>query len=104
MADGDLKLSDSPNVDTGYVEQDGSLHRSVLVATPEGTLELSDNPNVDTGYIIDSDGKKHKVRLTASLANSPANSLASTSGLADGNYNLRLTIADGVATLSWVAE
>lgn len=67
MADGDLKLSDSPNVDTGLVEQDGSLHRVVLTAVPEGALQLSDNPNVDTGYITDEDGKKHKVKLTASL-------------------------------------
>lgn len=34
----------------------------------------------------------------------PADRLASTTGLADGNYKLRLTIASGVATLSWVAE
>lgn len=36
--------------------------------------------------------------------NLPADRLASTSGLADGNYRLRLTMASGVATLSWVAE
>lgn len=34
----------------------------------------------------------------------PADRLASTSGLADGNYRLRLTMASGVPTLSWVAE
>lgn len=34
----------------------------------------------------------------------PAARLASTTGLADGNYRLRLTIASGVPTLSWVAE
>ena len=33
-----------------------------------------------------------------------ADSIAPTTGLADGNYNLRLTIVDGVPTLSWVAE
>ena len=36
--------------------------------------------------------------------NLPADRLASTTGLADGNYRLRLTIASGVPTLSWVAE
>lgn len=36
--------------------------------------------------------------------NLPADRLASTSGLADGNYRLRLTMASGVPTLSWVAE
>lgn len=34
----------------------------------------------------------------------PADRLASTTGLADGNYKLRLTISGGVATLSFVAE
>ena len=33
-----------------------------------------------------------------------ADRLASTTGLADGNYRLRLTMASGVPTLSWVAE
>lgn len=36
--------------------------------------------------------------------NLPADRLASTSGLADGNYRLRCTITNGVPTLSWVAE
>lgn len=36
--------------------------------------------------------------------NLPADRLASTSGLADGNYRLRLTMASGVPTLTWVAE
>ena len=34
----------------------------------------------------------------------PADRLASTTGLADGNYRLRLTMTNGVPTLSWVAE
>ena len=34
----------------------------------------------------------------------PADRLASTSGLADGNYRLRLTMVSGVPTLTWVAE
>ena len=34
----------------------------------------------------------------------PADRFASTSGLADGNYRLRLTMANGVPTLTWVAE
>lgn len=36
--------------------------------------------------------------------NLPADRLASTTGLADGNYRLRLTISSGVPTLTWVAE
>ena len=33
-----------------------------------------------------------------------ADSIASTTGLVDGNYRLRLTMASGVPSLSWVAE
>lgn len=34
----------------------------------------------------------------------PSSALPSTTGLADGNYKLRLTMTSGVPTLSWVAE
>ena len=65
MADGDITLSQNPNVDTALVEKDGKLLRAVLQETPAGTLQLSDSPNVDTGYIIDDGGNKHKVHLVA---------------------------------------
>lgn len=65
MADGDIKLSSSPNVDKAFVEKDGKNLRATLQETPNGTLELSDSPNVDTGYMVDSDGKKHRVHLVA---------------------------------------
>lgn len=65
MAEGDIKLSDSPNVDTAIVEKDGKNLRVLLQEVPAGTLELSDSPNVDTGYIIDENGKKHRVHLVA---------------------------------------
>lgn len=67
MANGDLYLSDSPNVDKGYVEQDSSLRKVTLTAVPEGTLELSNSANVSTGYVTDSDSKKHKVNLVAEV-------------------------------------
>ena len=70
MADGDIKLSDSPNVDTTLVEKDGGLHRTILVAEPEGTLSLSNSPNVSTGYVTDGEGKKHKVNLVAEVEGS----------------------------------
>lgn len=64
----DLKLSDSPNVDTGYVVTDeGKQNKVQLVASlPTDELELPDSPNSDSGYVT-IDGKKHKVKLTASL-------------------------------------
>lgn len=68
MADGDITLSNNPNVDTALIEKNGKLLRVVLQETPAGTLELSDSPNVDTGYIIDSDGYKHKVHLVSEVS------------------------------------
>ena len=44
------------------------------------------------------------VRLLDSDGTIPADRLASTTGLADGNYRLRLTMSNGTPTLSWVAE
>lgn len=67
MADGDLYLSDSPNVDKGFVEQDGQLRGVKLQAVPDGTLELLNSANVSTGYVTDTDGKKHKVNLVAEV-------------------------------------
>lgn len=62
----DLKLSDSPNVDTGYVVSDeGKQNKVQLVANlPTDTLELPTGANVDSGYVT-IDGKKHRVKLTA---------------------------------------
>lgn len=62
----DLKLSDSPNVDTGYVVSDeGKQNKVQLVANlPTDTLELPAGANSDSGYIT-VDGKKHRVKLTA---------------------------------------
>lgn len=60
------------------------------------------------GGLPDQTGNSGKVLTTngtdASWANITASQLASITGLADGNYVLRATIADGVATLSWVSE
>lgn len=97
MADGDLHLSESPNVDTGLVEKDGSLHRAVLTAVPEGTLQLSDSANVSTGYVTDSDGKKHKVNLVAEVEGSlelSDNPSADTGYVTDGDgkkHKVKLT-------------
>lgn len=63
-------------------------------ATEAGTLNigLSTDGNTGTSYkLLDSDGTIPAVRLGTLPQN-------------DGNYRLRLTIASGVPTLSWVAE
>lgn len=44
------------------------------------------------------------VQPAGATGNLPADRLASTTGLADGNYRLRLVMASGVPTLEWVAE
>lgn len=46
----------------------------------------------------------HQYTLLNGAGLIPADRLASTTGLADGNYRLRLVMASGVPTLEWVAE
>ena len=66
---GTLELSDSPNVDTGYIiDGDGKKHKVHLVAEPTGTLETPESETSDKGYIIDGDGKKHRVSLVANVS------------------------------------
>lgn len=59
------------------------------------------NSNRDTVKFGNSNGNFEMMSADGTI---PADRLASTTGLADGNYRLRLTMASGVPTLSWVAE
>ena len=66
---------------------------------------------IQFGYGTNSDANTFKVanangnfEIMNANGNLPADRLASTSGLADGNYRLRLVIASVVPTLEWVAE
>ena len=59
------------------------------------------NPESNTFYVA---LNSNNYKLLGSDGSLPADRLASTTGLADGNYRLRLTMASGVPTLSWVAE
>ena len=80
------------------------------------SAEASATGAIQIGYGANSETKTLKIGMgfvNGQLANYkllntdgtiPADRLASTSGLADGNYRLRLTIASGVPTLTWVAE
>ena len=67
--------------------------------------------NAGTSAATNSDANTFKVanangnfELMNANGNLPADRLASTTGLADGNYRLRLVMASGVPTLEWVAE
>lgn len=67
--------------------------------------------NATTSAVTNSDSNTFKVanangnfELMNANGNLPADRLASTTGLADGNYRLRLVMASGVPTLEWVAE
>ena len=59
----------------------------------------------DGGFVIALwDNQKHTYKMCDLSGYIPSDRLASTTGLADGNYRLRLTMTNGVPSLSWVAE
>jgi hypothetical protein len=59
------------------------------------------NNDANTFKVANNNGNYEMMDANGNL---PADRLASITGLADGNYRLRLTMASGVPTLSWVAE
>lgn len=124
----------NPNSETAFVVQDdGTKNRALMIAPQDITsLELPKNANSCKGYVT-VDGKKQRVILTADISGNGGggsslpdqtghsgeflttdgtdaswaaapSGLPDQTGLADGNYKLRLTMASGVGTLSWVAE
>ena len=74
-------------------------HAIQLGAVGNGTY--SDNYDANTFKVANANGNFEIMSADGTI---PADRLASTTGLADGNYRLRLTMANGVPTLSWVAE
>lgn len=77
-------------------------------ATAAGAIQIGRNGN---SAATNSDANTFKVanangnfEIMNANGNLPADRLASTTGLADGNYRLRLTMSNGTPTLSWVAE
>jgi hypothetical protein len=59
------------------------------------------NSDANTFKVANTNGNFEMMDANGNL---PADRLAPTTGLADGNYRLRLTMANGVPTLTWVAE
>ena len=79
-------------------------------ATAVCAIQLGSTGSEDN-YYTNSDANTFKVgnangnfEMMSADGTIPADRLASTTGLADGNYRLRLTMANGVPTLTWVAE
>lgn len=66
-----------------------------------GGINVYINSDANTFKVGNANGNYEMMNANGNL---PADRLASTTGLADGNYRLRLTMANGVPTLSWVAE
>jgi hypothetical protein len=65
------------------------------------SLANGTNSDADTFKVANANGN---FEIMDANGNLPADRLASTTGLADGNYRLRLTMSNGVPTLTWVAE
>lgn len=68
---------------------------------PNDSSARTENNDANTFKVANANGNFMMMDANGNL---PADRLASTTGLADGNYRLRCTITNGVPTLSWVAE
>ena len=66
-----------------------------------GTNTTQTNSDANTFKVANANGNFEMMNANGNL---PADRLASTTGLTDGNYRLRLVMASGVPTLEWVAE
>jgi hypothetical protein len=77
---------------------------------PQGTISIGNFQSTpsERGVVLfhtqDSNFNYHTYKMLEEDGTVPADRLASTANLADGNYRLRCTITNGVPTLSWVAE
>jgi hypothetical protein len=77
---------------------------------PQGTISIGNFQSTPTerGVVLfhtqDGNYNYHTYKMLEVDGTVPADRLASTANLADGNYRLRCTITNGVPTLSWVAE
>lgn len=67
----------------------------------KGNDTVVSNHDANTFKVANANGNFELMNANGNL---PADRLASTTGLADGNYRLRLVMASGVPTLEWVAE
>lgn len=88
--------------------KDGIAYGREAVSNAIGAIQIGKGTNADAGTLKigqTTDGTNWtNIELLTAAGLIPADRIASTTGLADGNYRLRLTMTSGVPTLSWVAE
>lgn len=88
--------------------QDGIAYGREAVSNAIGAIQIGKGTNADAGTMkvgLTTDGTNWaNIELLTAAGLIPVERLAAITGLADGNYKLRLTITSGVPTLSWVAE
>lgn len=103
------------NTVCGYAAQTRDASNGVAIGNQafvgaNGAMQFGCGGNTEAGTVCfalttsNDDSNFTNYKLLDSDGTIPADRLASTTGLADGNYRLRLTITSGVPTLSWVAE
>ena len=92
---GGLSLGSSNGIAIGAYASVGAAY-AIQIGGGQGT-----NYDANTFKVANANGN---FELMDANGNLPADRLASTTGLADGNYRLRLVMASGVPTLEWVAE
>ena len=76
---------------------DGGIAETCVIGNGNGNRVITEKGFYWATYSVD-------YKILDANGNLPADRLASTTGLADGNYRLRLTMSNGVPTLTWVAE
>lgn len=106
------RVEGSSGTTIGYNSQANGINSVALgtnaIAQSNYSIQLGKGTNstigsLSVGLALDNSSYNNYTLLTVDGL-IPADRIASTTGLTDGNYRLRLTMADGTPTLSWVAE
>ncbi len=106
------RVEGSTGTAIGYSSQANGIYSVALgasaVAQSNYSIQLGKGTNstlgsLSVGLALDNNSYNNYTLLTVDGL-IPADRIASTTGLTNGNYRLRLTMADGTPTLSWVAE
>lgn len=79
-------------------------YKAKISSLAQYAIQLGQGTNATSNTLSVGLSDSNNYRLLNSDGTIPAARLASTTGLADGNYRLRLTMSNGTPTLSWVAE
>lgn len=77
---------------------------AVVAVNATYAIQLGQGTNSNANTFSVGLSASNNYELLSSDGTIPADRFASTTGLTDGNYRLRLTMSNGTPTLSWVAE